>query len=489
MNHSKIYIVAVAVMFFGMVIVLTMFPRSTYSELERRELATFPEFSMEKLKSGQLTRDIANWFSDSEPFRDKFMTLNMEVKDRIALRLFSGDNVVTIIDNAGGGPVAAAGDMGAAEENGPEMGRAKVAARGIIVVGVAPNARALMRYAGSGGGGGYARAVNKYRETFGKDVNIYCMIIPPAAAYYMPAELNGSSSVYETVKSIHSKLSPGVKPVEIFSVLEKHTKEPIYLRTDHHWAPLGAFYAAKQFAAVAKVPFRDLNSYERKVTHGFVGTMYGYSNDINVKKSPEDFVYYVPKGIAYETTYTNYKIDEDYQVMAEFKPVKGQYFNHFKDGSGGAYSTFMGGDSKITHVRTGTKNGRRLMIIKDSFGNALPGYLFYSFEDIHVIDFRYFKKNMKEYVRKHGITDILFAANAFRAFGSTGKETIQFLTQPNGVYYTPKAKESSTAPQESSATSSPEPQPSSKPSPQPAEKRVPQPETQSESSTPASAKS
>jgi hypothetical protein len=62
-------------------------------------------------------------------------------------------------------------------------------------------------------------------------------------------------------------------------------------------------------------------------------------------------------------------------------------------------------------VRTATDNGRRLIIIKDSFGNALPGYLFYSFEEIHVLDYRYFNRNLKDYVSEHGITDILLANN------------------------------------------------------------------------------
>ena len=71
----------------------------------------------------------------------------------------------------------------------------------------------------------------------------------------------------------------------------------------------------------------------------------------------------------------------------------------------------MGGDAKIVKVQTSTRNGRHLMILKDSFGNALPGYLFYSFEEIHVIDCRYFNKNMKKYVKDNNITDIVFANN------------------------------------------------------------------------------
>ena len=134
------------------------------------------------------------------------------------------------------------------------------------------------------------------------------------------------------------------------------------------------------------MPFRDLSSYDRKVVHGYVGSMYGYSQDIAVKNAPEDFVYYVPRDVTYTTTYINYTIDDEYRVIGMGKPYKSVFFYRYKDGSGGAYCTFMGSDTKITCVRTSTKNGRRLMILKDSFGNAIPGYLFYSFEEIHVID-------------------------------------------------------------------------------------------------------
>ena len=115
-------------------------------------------------------------------------------------------------------------------------------------------------------------------------------------------------------------------------------------------------------------------------------------------------------------------------------PYKSIFFYKYKDGSGGAYCTFMGSDTRITHVHTSTKNGRRLLILKDSFGNALPGYLFYSFEDIHVIDSRYFTKNMVDYVNENQITDILFANNIFKAYSShTYSNYLRFLTQTNGI--------------------------------------------------------
>ena len=237
-----------------------------------------------------------------------------------------------------------------------------------------------------------------------------------------------------TIDNVIRHLSPNVKPVDIYETLGEHAEEDIYLRTDHHWAPLGAYYAAQKFAQVAGVPFRDLSSYDRKVVHGYVGSMYGYSKDISVKEAPEDFVYYIPRDVTYTTTYIDYKIDENYRVIGMGRPYKSIFFYKYKDGSGGAYCTFMGSDTRITHVQTSTHNGRRLLILKDSFGNALPGYLFYSFEDIYVVDSRYFTKNMIDYVNENQITDILFANNIFKAYSShTYSNYVRFLTQTNGI--------------------------------------------------------
>ena len=168
--------------------------------------------------------------------------------------------------------------------------------------------------------------------------------------------------------------------------------------------------------------------------------MYGFTQDVSIKRSPEDFVYYEPKNVEYTTTYTNYSIDENYRVTAEHKPYTGKFFFHYRDGSGAAYSTFMGGDCKITRVVTSTKNGRKVLILKDSFGNALPGYLFGSFEEIHVIDGRYFTKNMVAYVSQYGITDIVFANNVFKAYQG-GRQYLKFLTQSGAVTYTPRPAE------------------------------------------------
>ena len=158
--------------------------------------------------------------------------------------------------------------------------------------------------------------------------------------------------------------------------------------------------------------------------------MYGYSGDSRIKANPEDLVYYVPTFVDYETTYISYQLDSSWNIIGEKAPAVGEFFLQYPDGNSGAYCAFMGGDAKITQVRTGTKNGRKLMILKDSFGNAIPGYLFGSFEEVHVIDSRFFTWNISDYIRDYGITDILFANNAFHAStASTINAYERYLTQ------------------------------------------------------------
>lgn len=463
-THHKLFIFFITVVFVGMAVVFTLLPRSTYSELERRELATFPAFSIDSLLSGAWTRDVAAWFSDTEPYRDEFMTLNMAITSHAALAVALGDGDDVIAFHAtetGGDPGAEA----ALVEEAPIMEQidaakaieipeftdstsndveAKMGASGILVVGKAPDARALMVYGASGKAGrAYAEAINEYRTMLGGKVKVYCMPIPTSIEFYCPDKAKKMvRPQIATINNIFSILQ-GVKGVDCYTPLSQHKNEDIYLRTDHHWAPLGAYYAARAFADTAGVPFADLSQYDSHTVHDFVGTMYGYSKDIAVKKSPEDFVYFTPNGVDYTTTFRNYNVDKSFHVHGIGKPFKGKFFQHYKDGSGAAYSTFMGGDTKLTEVKTSTNNGRRLLILKDSFGNALPGYLFFSFEEIHVVDFRYFTSNIVDYVNDHGITDVLFANGIFNSCGTTMANNYKrFLRQKGGVSAEPDIKKS-----------------------------------------------
>jgi len=435
MKRGILFVTVVALAYLFLAAAFNLLPRSRYSELEKRELKRFPSFSLDSLADGSYTAAISSWYSDTEPYRDTLMELSMQFRDLLAIRIGEQNiQYVTQEKNASvetgveeDDPVVEAEKTAVAEDTvtsvkafepaglveGGADDIAKVASSGIILVGSGENVRALMGFFGTERGGEkYAEVINRYGATFGNAVKVWCMPIPTSTEFYCPEDAaKFTKKQWPVFNSIFSHLSNGVRAVDIYSVLSEHTDEAIYLRTDHHWAPLGAYYAAREFARVAGVPFMDLSHYEEHVVHRFVGSMYGYSQNVAVKKAPEDFVYHIPSEVEYTTTYVNYTLDEEFHVTGESRPFKSKYFFSFKDGSGAAYTTFMGGDIKMTKVETSTHNGRRLLVFKDSFGNAVPGYLFYSFEEIHVADFRYFTKDVVSYVDENHITDILFANN------------------------------------------------------------------------------
>ena len=435
-KSNIIYLIIVSIVFLFMTWLFLFLPRPTYSELEKRELSSFPSFNDYKDKISEYPSAISLWFSDSEPYRDSFMSLSMHIRDFFK---YKGKDEETISFHKSEDTILQKPeeDEEPSEEkiiNPMADENAKMANAGVIVVGKAPEARALMAFGGSSKSGGkFIETLNEYEKSF-PECNIYAMIASSAGEFYLPDKARKLSNPEgPTLSHIQEGLSQRIKYINVHDVLSKHINEDIYLRTDHHWAPLGAFYAAEEFAKTAELDFKSLRSYEKFSINNFVGSMYGYSKDIAIKKSPETFVYYKPKDIEYTSTFITYFTDSNYGITSESKPFKSQFFKTYKDGNGGAYSTFIGGDQNLVHVETG-KGDRKLLLIKDSFGNAIPGYLFYSFSDIFIVDFRYFNRNMKKFVEENEITDILFTFNIFNACNSSSMMKVKkFLSQGDRV--------------------------------------------------------
>lgn len=486
MKRAYIFIFVTGAIFLALAVVFVFFPRPKFSDVERRELKTPPEFSFAKLFSGEYTSEVSEWFSDSQPFRDNFMTLSMNIKKGLSLK-HGGDGEEFVFHQTGdvGADLMPGGmdeaELEAAEQLEEQAGRdipegnigaadgqqSKMGKSGILIVGTGDRVRALMNFGGTPSmGNAYVTMVNAYKKALGPGVRVYSMVVPIAMEFYCPEDARKRPGLYRsqlpTIKHIYSSLSSDVRAVNVYTTLSEHTGEDIYLRTDHHWAPLGAYYAAREFARSAGVHVPDLSEFNANVIHRFVGSMYGYSKDISVKNAPEDFVYYTPKNAGYTTTFTTINVDKDFRVTGEGKPYQTSYFKKFKDGSGNAYLTFMGSDFLIVKVKTEVRNGRRLAILKDSYGNAVPSYLFGSFEEVHVLDFRYFPHNIVEYCRHHGITDFLFVNNIFNACSSgVAAKAKALLTRKDGVYDKPAAKPAEAA--DTASTKAPAPNPAPEP--------------------------
>lgn len=419
--------------------------RPTVSEIEKRKLTAFPEFSTEELFSGRYTDQISEFFNDTVPERDFFKQVASSIRGCMGIQLGGtttygsfetiGDETTAEITGTaapenttepeisqdGGGAVTTVPDGTTAEETTTTKPRGEEIAPGVfvngqIVVQLDGHYWGISMYVG-GKGENYVSYLNSFRSNVGDDVNVYCMLAPTSSAFYTPSnfsQYNGSH--IDSINAIYGALDDGITTVDAYHALEQHLDEDIYLRTDHHWQPLGAYYAAQEFAKQAGVPFETVDNMTPKTYDDFVGSIYSFTEDTNLLNDPEVFTYYVPQN-DYKCYYYNtaYEFDNIYPFFIGM--------NRFT-----AYSTFMGSDDKIVRVETDVDNGRKLCVIKDSYGNAEIPFYMNSFEEIYVIDMRYFDLNIYDFVKEQGITDVLFTSCTFSAVGPNAEGILTIET-------------------------------------------------------------
>ena len=268
------------------------------------------------------------------------------------------------------------------------------------------------------------KIVDLVRQHFGDTVKVHYMIVPMPLAYYFPESLkNLWIDQRVIIESVKEKLSDNITFVNIYDKLYEHKDEYIYFRTDSHWTQLGAYYAAEKFCEINKLPFYDLTCYEEKEIKDYCGSFYRYLEDYRFKENPDTLIYYDPK-INYTTIKKYYNLDETTNKYKINSDTSESVFKKRNDGDTYAYNVFLGGDSNTTIVKTYNNNSRKLLLVKDSFGNALAPNLLMSFSELHAVDYRYMKENLVTYIKENKITDVLFESQ----MAMTTHASTQYLT-------------------------------------------------------------
>ena len=73
---------------------------------------------------------------------------------------------------------------------------------------------------------------------------------------------------------------------------------------------------------------------------------------------------------------------------------------------------YLDGNHSVTRIDTDLYNGRVLLIIKDSYANAFATLAANHFETTYMVDFRYFRSSISEFIEENGVTDVLVLYNA-----------------------------------------------------------------------------
>ena len=226
-------------------------------------------------------------------------------------------------------------------------------------------------------------------------VPTYFGVIPTSAAIWQDRLPEGAPTADE--ESVIRELAgeSRAQTVDIYGALAAHAEEDIYYRTDHHWTSLGAFYGANAIlSAMGREPL-DLTDYTPiTVSDSFYGTIFSTSG---VRWVPPDSIeaYVTEDGVSV-TSYPKGEPEPGKLYDASYLTKKNQY----------AY--FLGGNQPLCVVRSEKPGAEgRLLLVRDSYADSLTPFLTERFREIHLIDLRYYRASLQDYIRENGIDEIM----------------------------------------------------------------------------------
>jgi hypothetical protein len=373
-------------------------PHKTISVNEKRKLSPFPKLTFQNYYSGKYTDSVDLYYSDNFLFRDDLISIANKIKDNKGIK--SSDIVIYSKNKESNNLIDKNKQFKADILDTVKIVNDDHEYQNIKSVIVYKN-RALQMFAGSSKmAANFSKLMGEYKLAF-PNVNVYCMAVPVGGDFYLPSNINKNNEI-KFINSLYNSLSNGVVPIRAYEYMKPHYKEYLQFNTDHHWTGRGAYYAYAGFCnaiGVSPVPIEKLT---RKVIPNFLGTLYYYTLSEGLKNNKDSVEYFKVQVDA----------KSEYYPKNSNKPIKSSLYAEYAKG-GNAYGVFLGGDFPLTKITSSVKNGKKILVFKDSYGNAFVPYLASHFEEVYVIDYRYFEGSVKKLVNDNKITDILFAHNVF----------------------------------------------------------------------------
>lgn len=247
------------------------------------------------------------------------------------------------------------------------------------------------------GSSAYAETVNKFAAKY-PNIHVTCLLTPKCCAYHSPADYDDPhDNIASFIKSTYGMMDSSVTTVDCMGLMDQHAGEYMFYRTDHHWTSLGAYYASAAYCQANGLTPWTLDSYDTVVRTGYTGSLYMYGNHpAELTANPDYSVARFPH-VGYSMVYYRDGV---------------QYNGQAVNGSVSDYAgMFLCGDQPLTVITTDNKNGKTLLVFKESYGNAFVPYMIDYYERIVVVDIREDVGSVSGIISQYGVTDTLIINN------------------------------------------------------------------------------
>jgi len=343
-TYSRFLTVLFCIFLGGLLAVHIFLPDRDRSETENRMLAQLPEFSWQTLKDGTYTEAIETYFADQFPLRDGWTGLKARAEQLLGKREFNDIYLTgeTLISKV------ETPDATLLENNLSYIDRLKENANANVTVGFIPSA-----------------------------AEVWEDKLPAGAQSWDQTGLLGMSNV------------------DFHTALKEHAEEQIFYRTDHHWTTLGAFYGANALLeSLDREPLKEEDFTVEIASPDFNGTLYSQSGIHWLE--PDTMEYWVTEDGMTVTSWSTGK--------PETVPMYDRSYLQTKD----KYSSFLGGNQPLCVIKNENlpAEAGKILLIRDSYSDALAPFLSQRFAEVHLLDLRYYRAPASAYAMQNGIEEI-----------------------------------------------------------------------------------
>lgn len=204
-----------------------------------------------------------------------------------------------------------------------------------------------------------------------------------------------------------------------------------FFKTDHHWKPETGVWAAGQIVST-------LNSDFGYKLDSDIGNLESYNIDVYEKycfgsqgkivtltfADPEDISIIYPK----KKTNITVQYNNDAPSTGHFENVifNKSYLNNTDYYNYSAYASYLNGNKALTQITNhDCKNGKKILIIGDSYNKCVAPYLSQTFESTTLLDRRYFDGSVIDYIDRTD-PDIVIIAYTPTIIGGVESHTSTF---------------------------------------------------------------
>ena len=357
MNEKNKYFFIMFISFWIILTVLNfIIPNEEFSQNENRMLAKMPKFELEELVNGNYVEKLNDYINDHFIFRD--IWLKVKSTEEIALGKTENNNVYI-------------GKDGYLFEKIKYTDSSKEKIEDLV------------------------NTINNFRKN--TNITTYFMLIP-TSIYINQEKLPDFAETFnqeELIKNVYN-MTNDIKTINTVDTLKANKDKYIYFKTDHHMTSDGAYLVYLEFCKQAQIT-PETEYIKEEVTDSFLGTFDSKAQMVNQEKD---------KIVVYKNSNNTEGITVSYDKQTT-NSIFNEDFLKQKD----KYSYFLNGNNANVVVKTHVKNGKKLLVVKDSYAHIMAQFFCQNYEEIHFIDQRYYNNSIEEYAKQNQITETLFLYN------------------------------------------------------------------------------